>query len=200
MSQFDLGTIDPNTKDGTTLASDLTNWRSAIHSAHRGASAPVYAIAGMLWVDDSADPSWTIKFYDGGDWISLATVNSTNNTVNLAKLDSSQVWNKQQYSSVSSLTDGANIDWDLDTQQVAKVTLAGNRTMNVPTNMQDGAFYSLTVTQDATGSRTLTWNSIFKFPSGIAPTLTTTANAIDKLTFDSDGTNMHLVGISLDLK
>ena len=80
MSQFDLGTIDPNTKDGATLATDLNSWRSALHSSHKGASAPGYAISGMTWVDDSADPIWNIKFYDGNDWIIINTVDITNNT------------------------------------------------------------------------------------------------------------------------
>jgi hypothetical protein len=82
MSQFDLGTIDPNTKDGASLASDLTNWRSALHSSHKGSTAPGYAISGMLWVDDSADPTWNLKFYDGNDWIVINTIDISTNTAN----------------------------------------------------------------------------------------------------------------------
>jgi hypothetical protein len=192
----------PTTGPVSPLAytNELNDILDAIATHNKGTSAPSNPVQAMFWIDDTANPIWTLKFYDGTDWIALLTVDSTNNTVNVAKLDSAQAWSKQQYSSVASLTDAANIDWNLDTQQVAKVTLADNRTMNAPSNLQDGAFYSLTVKQDATGSRTLTWNSVFKFPSGTAPTLTIAANAIDKLTFDSDGTNMHLVGISLDLK
>jgi hypothetical protein len=80
MSQFDLGTIDPNTKDGASLATDLNSWRSALHSSHRGATVPDYAIAGMLWVDDSAGANWELKFYDGADWISLFTIDTAANT------------------------------------------------------------------------------------------------------------------------
>ena len=82
MSQFDLGTIDPNTKDGATLATDLNSWRSALHSSHRGAAAPEYAIAGMLWVDDSAGSNWELKFYDGADWISLFNIDTNANITN----------------------------------------------------------------------------------------------------------------------
>ena len=97
----------------------------------------------------------------------------------------------------TTLTDGATINWDASANQVCSVTLGGNRTMAAPTNLVDGAFYHLTVIQDGTGSRTLTWNAVFKWPSDTAPTLTTTASEQDELTFRSNGTNLYLVGQSL---
>lgn len=101
---------------------------------------------------------------------------------------------KQQYAATATLTDGATISWDVSSAQVAKVTLGGNRTLAAPTNVVDGAFYALAVYQDATGSRTLSWNTVFKFVSGAAPTLTTTANGKDFFTFKSDGTNLYEQG------
>ncbi len=100
-------------------------------------------------------------------------------------------WTKQQYFAKAALTDGVNIAWNLDNAQTAAVTLAGNRTLDNPTNMKDGAHYTLKVVQDATGSRTLAYGSAYKWPSGVAPTLTTTASAVDLLTFWSDGTYMY---------
>lgn len=88
------------------------------------------------------------------------------------------------------LTDAVNIDWDTSSGQIASVTLAGNRTMNAPTNLKVGT-YILNVIQDATGTRTLNWNAVFKWPAGVAPTLTTTANARDVFSFFSDGTNLY---------
>ncbi len=98
---------------------------------------------------------------------------------------------KQQFFGETTLSDGANISWDLDDNQVSKVTLAGNRTLDNPTNLQAGATYILRVIQDATGSRTLAFGSAYKFPGGTAPTLTTAASSVDMLTFVSDGTNMY---------
>jgi len=46
----------------------------------------------------------------------------------------------------------------------------------------------LTLIQDGTGSRTVTWPETVKWPGGIAPTLTTTPNARDKVALDWDGT------------
>lgn len=92
--------------------------------------------------------------------------------------------------STQTLTDGATINWNLFIGQVATVTLGGNRTFAAPTNMRVGT-YILHVIQDGTGSRTITWNSVFKWPAGVTPTLTTTAAARDVFSFVSDGTNMY---------
>ena len=64
MSQFDFGTINPDTKSGSALASDLNSWRDALHSMHRGSTRPTYAVHGMMWIDDSATP-WLVKIYNG---------------------------------------------------------------------------------------------------------------------------------------
>ena len=111
--------------------------------------------------------------------------------------DVANEYTKTQNFNATTLTDDATIAWDASSNQVCKVTLAGNRTMAAPTNQVDGAFYHITVIQDGTGSRTITWNAVFKFPSDTAPTLTTTASEQDELTFRSNGTNMYLVGQSL---
>lgn len=102
-------------------------------------------------------------------------------------------WRRVPHSTfgTATLTDGATINWDVSTHDVAKVTLGGNRTMAAPTNLVDGHTYALRVIQDGTGSRTITWNSVFKWPDDTAPTLSTAAGAIDIITFVSDGTNLY---------
>ena len=95
----------------------------------------------------------------------------------------------------TALTDAATIAWDT-TNQVATFTFVStNRTMGAPTNLKDGAFYGLAVIQNA-GSNTITWNAVFKWASGTAPTLSTAAGAKDYFTFRSDGTNLYQQGIS----
>lgn len=101
-----------------------------------------------------------------------------------------QNWSRQQYNGTATLTDGATISWNLDQEPVAVVTLAGNRTLNNPTNMKNGGHYTLTVKQDGTGGRTLAYSSAFKWQGGVAPVLSTAANAIDIITCISDGTSM----------
>lgn len=88
----------------------------------------------------------------------------------------------------SALTDGATITWAINSGYLssASVTLAGNRTLNI-TNPVDGGQYVLVVTQDATGSRGLTLGTgcTWKVSGGGAGAITptTTANAVDVLTF-----------------
>ena len=198
--------------------SDLNNALSAINSTHSGSSTPSGAVAGTIWLDTTNATNPTLKFYDGADNISLATIDYTANTVDwldssisitglstsatgtvLTLSDSNILFAKKGYFAEQTLTDGATIDWNLSTEQVAKVTLAGNRTLNAPTNQQAGAFYSLAIIQDGIGSRTLTFNSAYKFTGATAPTLTTTASAKDIIIFKSDGTNLLEVGRSLNI-
>ena len=89
------------------------------------------------------------------------------------------------------LTDGANIAWDLS-RGVAQVTLAGNRAMSNPTDGAPGARYSLFVVQDATGTRLLTWGANYKFPGGASPQLSVRAGAIDLLNFVAGPTGFVL--------
>ena len=90
----------------------------------------------------------------------------------------------------STLTDGSTIDWNAATQDVCKVTLGGNRTLNAPTNPTTGQFISILVIQDGTGSRTLTFNAIYEFKDDTAPTLTTTASKGDVFVFRYNGSDV----------
>ena len=108
-----------------------------------------------------------------------------------AKTDVAQEYTAAQNFDAATLTDGASIAWNLNTQQVGIVTLGGNRTLANPTNQKAGGTYIMIVKQDATGSRTLAYGTAYKWPSGDAPVLSTGANDVDILTFVSDGTNMY---------
>jgi hypothetical protein len=108
-----------------------------------------------------------------------------------SKTDVAQEYTAQHNFDAQSLTDGASIAWNLNTQQYAKVTLGGNRALAAPSNMKDGGWYTLRILQDGTGSRTLSYNSVYKFPGSEVPTLSTGANDIDILVCTSDGTNMY---------
>ena len=123
----------------------------------------------------------------------------SDNTVSTAKLASDSVTTAKIGFSESTLTDGATIDWNAETQDVCKVTLGGNRTLNAPTNGTAGQFISILVQQDGTGSRTLTWNAIYEFKDDTAPTLTTTASKGDVFVFRYNGTKWLEVGRNLNL-
>lgn len=109
---------------------------------------------------------------------------------NTAKLNVAQEWTQQQNFNATSLVDGPNIAWDLNANQAADVTLAGNRALDNPTNLRAGGTYLLIVRQDLTGGRALTFGTAYKWPGGAAPTLTVTAGKYDVLSFTSDGVDM----------
>lgn len=149
---------------------------------------------------NSAAPEWdTITKADVG----LSNVDNTsdmNKPVSTAQsaalalkasLASVNVYTAQQNFQTVGLTDGASIAWNLNTAQVASVTLGGNRTLANPTNLVNGGTYILRVTQDGTGTRTLAYGSAYKWAGGVAPVLSIVAGSVDILTFISDGTNMY---------
>jgi len=116
--------------------------------------------------------------------VALAASDIADDLITSAKLNYSE----------TALTDGATITWNAETQDVAKVTLAGNRTLSSATSGTTGQFISLLIIQDGTGSRTLTWNAAYEFTSDTAPTLTTTANLGDLFVFRYNGSKWLEVG------
>lgn len=152
--------------------------------------------AGAVVTADLADSAvTTAKIADSNVTtakIAANAVDSTKvNTSSVAVLGTAQEYTRAHNFNATTLTDAANISWDLSQNQVAAVTLGGNRTLSNPTNQVDGAVYILEVKQDATGNRTLSFDTAYKWPGGTAPVVTPTANKISILTFISDGTSMY---------
>jgi hypothetical protein len=95
---------------------------------------------------------------------------------------------------ITTLTDGATITPDMDDSNNFTVTLEGNRTLANPTNLTAGQSGSIFIVQDGTGSRTLAWGSYWDFAGGTAPTLTTTASAVDRVDYVvRTSTSIHAV-------
>lgn len=90
---------------------------------------------------------------------------------------------KAAVADIQALTDGTNISVDFNTGQNFTVTLAGNRTLDNPTNCVAGQVGSIFITQDGTGSRTLAYGTSWDFIGGEAPVLTTDAAGVDRLDY-----------------
>jgi hypothetical protein len=157
--------------------SDGTNIRSV------GATlAEVLAIIALIDVNAGAgltgggslatDVTLAADFATSAQWRS-----NTNDKV----LEPPAIWGAM---AETTLTDAATIAWDMGSGFDFVVTLGGNRTMAAPTNTKVGQKGRLIIQQDGTGSRTMTWNSVFDFANGTAPTLSTTASAKDYLYYD----------------
>lgn len=93
--------------------------------------------------------------------------------------------------SVVTDTDAATVTFDASLGSVHWVTIAGNRTFAVVNDTADNHFI-VAVTQDATGSRTVTWWAGIRWAGGAAPTLTTTAAKTDVLEFIKLGTGIYI--------
>ena len=209
----------------TYVANDLTISGGTVDNSVIGGTTPA-AITGTQ-VDITAQGDLRLQDTTGGEYIALQAAGTTTTyTVTLpaavatsngqaltsttagvaswtdvgdALLGTAQEWSAQQNFNATALTFNATQAWNVTTDQVTSVTLTANVTFSAPTNMKDGGFYSITVIQDGTGSRTGSWNTVFKWAAGTAPTLTTTASAKDIFVFRSDGTNMYEVGRQLNV-
>jgi hypothetical protein len=91
---------------------------------------------------------------------------------------------------LTTATDGATVTFDLSQSRNWIVTLGGNRTLAL-SNVVTGMVFMITLKQDGTGSRTVTWWSGISWIDGTVPTLTTTANKADTFGFICTGTNTY---------
>jgi hypothetical protein len=79
MAQNDLNIAN---QSFPSFRTDLNNALSAIQTTHSGTSRPTGAVAGQIWLDTTSATTPTLKYYDGADDISLATLDHSANTVN----------------------------------------------------------------------------------------------------------------------
>jgi hypothetical protein len=80
------------------------------------------------------------------------------------------------------------ITLDLNNGGNQSFTLTGNSTLANPSNLAAGMTGVLFITQDGTGSRTLAYGTYWDFPNQSAPSLTTTANAVDVIVWTARST------------
>lgn len=111
-----------------------------------------------------------------------------------AKTDVAQTYSAAQRGTITTLTDGATVTPDFAASNNYTLTLGGNRTIANPTNLTTGQSGSIFLVQDGTGSRTVSWGSYWDFAGGTAPTLTTTAAAVDRIDYVvRSSTSIHTV-------
>jgi len=113
----------------------------------------------------------------------VKSIISGSNVTGLGETTSSDSLEGRFAVEVATLTDGATITPDFGDNQNFTVTLAGNRTLANPSNKVVGQTGSIFIVQDSTGSRTLSYGTDYEFAGGTAPTLTTTASAVDRIDY-----------------
>jgi trimeric autotransporter adhesin len=100
----------------------------------------------------------------------------------------------------ASLTDGATIAVNFNTAQNFIIQLAGNRTLENPTNCVAGQTGSIVIVQDGTGGRTLSYGTSWNFIGGTAPTLSTGVSAVDRIDYIVYTSTAVQAIASLDIK
>jgi len=128
------------------------------------------------------------------------TVTLPDATTTLAGLGVVQSFTVAQRGTITALTDGATITPDFAAANNFSVTLGGSRTLANPTNLTAGQSGTIVITQDGTGNRTLAYGSYFKFAGGTAPTLTTTAAAVDVIAYYVESSTRITARILNDVK
>jgi len=159
----------------------------------------------------SASDTQGLKFSVGNDGDSL--IYAADNAITAGKLElgvdnTSKIiidttaarFSTQAYTLETALVAGANIATDCVNGNTFSVTLnTVTAELDNPSGLKAGSTYLWKITQDGAGGRLLTFGTAFKFPGGAAPTLSTTAGAVDILTGYSDGSNLY-VNMALDFK
>ena len=87
------------------------------------------------------------------------------------------------YNPILTLTDAASITSDFAKGNNFLVTIGGDRTLAAPSNAVAGQSGSIYIIQDGTGSRTLSYNTVWQFVSATVPTLSTGAGDVDMLVY-----------------
>ena len=87
------------------------------------------------------------------------------------------------YNPILTLTDSASITSDFAKCNNFLVTIGVNRTLAAPSNAVAGQSGSIYIIQDGSGSRTLSYNTVWQFVSATVPTLSTGAGDVDMLVY-----------------
>lgn len=185
-SAITLGSTSVSLGSTATSIAGLTSVTATTVNAGTGGTVLSGATSGTTTIIASATASGTLT---------LPAATST-----LAALGVAQSFTAGQRGAISVLTDGATITADFAVANNFSVTLGGNRTLANPSNQTAGQAGIIVITQDGTGSRTLAYGANWKFPSGTAPTLTTTASAVDVLVYYVESASRITARLISDVK
>lgn len=177
---------------------DTTKWTVVVNDGTTAGGHPLATEANLALKAPIASPTFTGTVTLPGNAASALVA------VPKQQLDAiyttASTWSKAQRGAIVALTDGATITPDFSLSNNYSVTLAGNRTLAFPTNVVAGQSGIIAVTQDSIGSRTLTFAAGYVFSLGTAPSLTTTANAVDYLSYFVETTGRIYISITKDIR
>jgi hypothetical protein len=180
-----LNEVDPTVPSYVKSISttNISNWNTSYSWGN-------HSLAGYMHLA-GADTITGNKTFMQPIIIPLAT--ASNHAVSLVQVKS------QSYNTVTNLAnEGGNIAWDVSISRIASYLAQSNATLIV-NNPVANSDIQITIIQDGTGSRTVTWPSSFKWQGGTPPTLSTAPGAKDIITCTYNGTD-HYCNIGKDYR
>ena len=155
-------------------------------------------VGGML--TGNTETGITVTYQDADGTIDFVVDDTTKLPLAGGTITGALVVDDSVGATITAATSASTITLDLGASVHHSVTLAHITTFADPSNEVAGQSGSLIITQDGTGSRTAAWNSAWKWTGGTAPTLSTAANAVDRIDYLVVAAgNIHAVA-SLDVK
>lgn len=191
--------------DGIQLVEGSTLSNATVAS---GASFPSSPTLGELFYKTGAGVGFYV--YDGADWVSAGsggggggltspvgiadggtgqtTASAALTALGGVSLTASNTYTKAQIVTPATLTSASTITINASLSNTFRLVLGTAATLANPTNLVNGQVFNVQIIQDGTGGRTLAYGNKFKFVGGVAPALSTAANAVDILGCYYDGT------------
>ena len=177
-------------------ASIWGSWNSTI-----SAGSPLAQIFGGNANTIAGTSPYSIIFGGSGNTISgitnsvmIGTSGRTADADNTTYVENLKIFGQAhgQSNNVGSVSSGTTLDFNTGNIQYFQLTSGSTIVLNA-TNYKDGATYIVKVKQPSSGTNaTMTFTSpLFKFPNGIAPTLSTGNNEEDILSFICIGTTLY---------
>ena len=195
MSQHDYSLAN---QSGALFRSDLNNTLAAIISMNASTVAPTTTAQGMTWFDTSTT---TMNVRNVGDSAFIKVFKFTASTAmpylqtstGAAAIGSAIVqrtvnnnFTKAQRGNIASVTYASTLVLSLNNSNNFRLTaLTGNLTIANPSSIAaaPGQGGSIWLPQDGTGSRTVSFGTMWKFSAGTAPTASTAALARDRVDY-----------------
>ena len=180
MAQHDMNIAN---QSFPSFRTDLNNALTALNTMHSGTSRPSGATTGTLWLDttNSGANSLEIKFFDGSDDISFATINTSANTINFIDSTVSTTFTLSGDSgSNQTITSGDTVD------------IAGGTGIDTVASATDTVTVSVDSTIKKVGKESLWIPAVSMYPNttngcaDIAQTELSNAPEIKTLDFDKD--------------
>ena len=164
---------------GTPTSGTLTNCTGLPTTGLSGLGA---GVATFLATPSSANLAGALTD-ETGTGSAVFNVNPT--------IDGANFTGHAQTAPVPGSSTGGVLTLDMTESNVFTSTLTENVTTLTLSNPAQGQTVNMLLTQDATGSRLMTWPASFKWPGGTASVLSTNSNAVDLLVITYIGTDWY---------